>query len=156
MGHSVALLVVGGLLFAMEASSGEWIGMDPLASTILEGFVGVFMLGLGAYGLFKADRNRRESAVSNAMVETYRVSLESQSLKGDDDDQSADVEIVARMEGVLEVDSLHESSMRDVSMTSRLSAYDSRSSLQGLDSSSGSSQLNFFRGPISVRRSNRW
>lgn len=54
VGHSLGLLAVGGALIALEESSSEWIGMDPLLSGVLEGFVGVFMVALGAYGLHKA------------------------------------------------------------------------------------------------------
>mmetsp|Transcript_27888 Transcript_27888/g.59482 ORF Transcript_27888/g.59482 Transcript_27888/m.59482 type:complete len:286 (-) Transcript_27888:534-1391(-) len=64
LGHSFGLLVVGGILIAMEEGSNEeWIGMESDMSRILESFVGVFMLALGCYGLCKAYRHRREATV---------------------------------------------------------------------------------------------
>ena len=63
IGHSIGILVVGGVLIAMEESSGEWVSMDPILHMIAEMFVGIFMLGLGAYGLYKADKNNRESVI---------------------------------------------------------------------------------------------
>lgn len=68
IGHSFGLLLVGGILISMEETSGDWIGMDSTLSTILEGFVGVFMLALGAYGLFKADQNNRDDEMQNASL----------------------------------------------------------------------------------------
>ena len=65
LGHSCGLLLVGGILIALEQTSGDWIGMNSTLSTILESFVGVFMLTLGMYGLFKADRNNREITLSD-------------------------------------------------------------------------------------------
>jgi len=66
LGHSFGLLIVGGIIVAMEEESNEWIGMDSTASKWIEGFVGVFMLCLGCYGLHKACRNRRDAAAGVA------------------------------------------------------------------------------------------
>mmetsp|Transcript_6691 Transcript_6691/g.11739 ORF Transcript_6691/g.11739 Transcript_6691/m.11739 type:complete len:373 (+) Transcript_6691:89-1207(+) len=145
IGHSFGLLVVGGLLIAMEESSGDWIGMDPLLSTILEGFVGVFMLALGAYGLFKADKNNRESAVSAALAESFKgSSLESLKLQEEVEIPIRRDTIVAQMEGVLETDSMHES-MHELNDSFR---WGSRCSFNEMESTCGPSDLSFVTVPI--------
>lgn len=133
VGHSFGLLIVGGLLIVLEESSGEWIGMDPVLSTILECFVGVFMIALGSYGLFKANRNHRESAVSVAMLsnERYKGQFEIINLQEEDfigsrnsTNSNDDVEIVTKMESVLKDDSSRARSAvfpLDGSLTSRIS-----------------------------------
>ncbi|KAL9180705.1 hypothetical protein ACHAXT_011158 [Thalassiosira profunda] len=122
LGHSVGLVVVGGALIAMEETSGENIAMDDRWTTMLEGAVGAFMLALGAYGLFRAQKHRRENEVaqegfqrrdSSSMVSLTSANVEAQvvetgkslrqSLKEIDDS------IVNRMEDVLETDSRHSS-----------------------------------------------
>ena len=61
IGHSFGLLVVGGTLIAVQAGSNvEWIEMNPVVSRMLEGFVGLFMLSLGTYGLVIAIMNNSE------------------------------------------------------------------------------------------------
>ncbi|KAL3806419.1 hypothetical protein ACHAXA_002665 [Cyclostephanos tholiformis] len=61
LGHSVGLLFVGGILIAVEEGSDkEWIVINPVMSMILQGFVGLFMLALGTYGIVRANRNKRE------------------------------------------------------------------------------------------------
>lgn len=57
VGHSIGLLVVGGTLIAVHGSSADTIGYSSVWSIVLEGFVGVFMLALGFYGIRKAFRN---------------------------------------------------------------------------------------------------
>lgn len=64
LGHSLGLLVVGGILIAAEGGSNEWIGMDTEMKEIIDTFVGVFMLALGCYSLHKACRNKQEAAAS--------------------------------------------------------------------------------------------
>ena len=76
LGHSLGILVVGGVLIAVEESSSEWIGMDDMVSTTLEGFVGVFMLALGTYGLHKAFRNRATAEANSAFVSVAHNSKE--------------------------------------------------------------------------------
>lgn len=68
LGHSLGLLVVGGILIAMEEGSNDWIGMDTEMKEIIDTFVGVFMLALGCYGLHKACRNKQEAAASTAIM----------------------------------------------------------------------------------------
>ena len=63
IGHSIGLLFVGGLLIALEGSSGKWISMDPMLSLVLNFFVGIFMLALGAYGIFMAHKNKRDGII---------------------------------------------------------------------------------------------
>ena len=125
VGHSLGLLMVGGTLIAIEESSAKWIAMDPTVCDVLEGFVGVFMLGLGAYGIARAERNRAESAVNDiggpGDSSGEDLKLNEASGRGGDDD-GGDVEmppqsaarspgrsglrdsIVGRMEEVLEFD----------------------------------------------------
>ena len=60
IGHSVGLILVGGILIGIQegTTSGEWIGLNTWVSSMLETFVGVFMIGLGSYGAIKAMTNR--------------------------------------------------------------------------------------------------
>lgn len=86
IGHSVGLLTVGGILIAIEeGSSNEWIGMDNTLTTVLESFVGVFMLVLGTYGLIKALRNREDAASSFLVARRGSIPRD---LKLDHDDRS--------------------------------------------------------------------
>lgn len=112
LGHSFGLLIVGGLLIGFQESSDEWIGMNSTLTTIFESFVGVFMLALGAYGLFKADKNNRESAVLDLNHRDFvTVQGTLQSLKEGDGDREMvgynrnDDDIASQMENVLETDS---------------------------------------------------
>mmetsp|Transcript_34248 Transcript_34248/g.63023 ORF Transcript_34248/g.63023 Transcript_34248/m.63023 type:complete len:362 (+) Transcript_34248:66-1151(+) len=73
IGHSLGLLVVAGILIAVEESSSETIGMDDMWSMILEGFVGVFMLALGSYGLHKAFRNREDGVSLSSSIESLKL-----------------------------------------------------------------------------------
>ncbi|KAL7540153.1 hypothetical protein ACHAXR_009901 [Thalassiosira sp. AJA248-18] len=118
LGHSLGLLVVGGTLIAMEESSSEWIEMDDTLSAVLEGFVGVFMLGLGFYGLAKACRNRGVTPLSNSMTSLQpkegELELQNNTSLGDDKQGSmssrppeyrrASMEIIAQMSEVLNRD----------------------------------------------------
>ncbi|KAL7517208.1 hypothetical protein ACHAWX_002385 [Stephanocyclus meneghinianus] len=72
IGHSFGLLLVGGILICIQegTASGEWIGLNNWVTTMLETFVGVFMLILGSYGVVKALRNRRYLAVTTPSIET--------------------------------------------------------------------------------------
>lgn len=105
IGHSFGLIVVGGVLIAIEESSSEWIGMDEKLSQVLESFVGVFMIGLGFYSLRRACQHRRG----------FRPG-EKSSLKADDEAEIQVVEmpksgrdslLLNSMKGVLEQDSEH-------------------------------------------------
>eukprot|EP00581_Thalassiosira_minuscula_P013733 CAMPEP_0183729430 /NCGR_PEP_ID=MMETSP0737-20130205/30256_1 /TAXON_ID=385413 /ORGANISM="Thalassiosira miniscula, Strain CCMP1093" /LENGTH=372 /DNA_ID=CAMNT_0025961611 /DNA_START=54 /DNA_END=1172 /DNA_ORIENTATION=- len=65
IGHSLGLLAVAVILIALGERSGETIVIDDTWSIMLEGFVGVFMLALGLYGLRRAFRNRDDGSVSS-------------------------------------------------------------------------------------------
>ena len=60
IGHSIGLLIVGGILICIQegTSDGEWKGLDSWVASILETFVGVFMICLGVYGITKAFANK--------------------------------------------------------------------------------------------------
>ena len=47
----------------MEAPTGEWVTIDPIFHMLAGIVVGIYMLGLGAYGIYKADKNNRESII---------------------------------------------------------------------------------------------
>ena len=95
IGHSCGLLLLCGILITIEQEeSGEWIGMDPMLRMVMEGFVGVFMLALGAYGLFRADRNCRQSVLGGDMNHRrHRGGSVGQASRGMKEDQ---VEIMER------------------------------------------------------------
>ena len=52
LGHTFGLIVVGAILFALD------IPFNSEVSNLFEAFVGVFMVGLGCYGMHKAFSNR--------------------------------------------------------------------------------------------------
>ena len=133
LGHSVGLLFVGGILIAVETGSGqEWIGgINPLVSLILEGFVGLFMLALGTYGIIRANKNKRERAwqtneLSMSLHSRGGEKSLSSSIHDKSDDgmgdfagmlegRGLDDSIVTRMEDILETDSRHGSICDDLS-----------------------------------------
>ena len=118
VGHSIGLLVVASILIAMEESSGDWIAMDPMLKMIAEIFVGIFMLGLGAYGLYKADRNNRDNVIprpsqgyrSDGTRSVMSFGLDVSDYHEEDDDSDNEIElteeadVVAAMEDVLDDD----------------------------------------------------
>ena len=63
IGHTIGLLVAGIVLILVEESGGDWIAVDPTFHMVAEIIVGIYMLGLGAYGIYKADKNNRESVI---------------------------------------------------------------------------------------------
>ena len=70
LGHSVGLLLVGGVLIAwQEIDDDEWIAMDDTLMLILNGFVGIFMLGLGCYGLLKAVHHRNDESAATLLLD---------------------------------------------------------------------------------------
>lgn len=123
IGHSVGLIIVGGALIAAEQGSGansEWIEMNSWLSVILESFVGVFMLALGAYGLYKADKNNRDSVLADLNHHGGSGSSQIRGLTKDVEMSSrlgANRCMAAEMEDVLDRDSQHE--MIDQSYASR-------------------------------------
>eukprot|EP00571_Detonula_confervacea_P015853 CAMPEP_0172300754 /NCGR_PEP_ID=MMETSP1058-20130122/2776_1 /TAXON_ID=83371 /ORGANISM="Detonula confervacea, Strain CCMP 353" /LENGTH=364 /DNA_ID=CAMNT_0013010639 /DNA_START=68 /DNA_END=1159 /DNA_ORIENTATION=- len=149
IGHSVGLLLVGGLLIAMQESSGEWIGMDPVLTAIFESFVGLFMLALGAYGLFKADKNNRECVVSD--LNHHSSALQSLKLQEEDMEMvdycpggSVSDDIAAQMEDVLETDSRCDS---NADLSACLSSDDYMQDY--LESTGGPADLSFISVPMS-------
>mmetsp|Transcript_19234 Transcript_19234/g.35377 ORF Transcript_19234/g.35377 Transcript_19234/m.35377 type:complete len:384 (+) Transcript_19234:66-1217(+) len=112
LGHSLGILIVGSVLIAVEESSSEWIGMDDMVSTTLEGLVGVFMLALGTYGLHKAFRNRATAATGAVVSMAPSSSKESLRKRNDSgtakdmppNHRRASMEIVDQMSDVLNRD----------------------------------------------------
>jgi hypothetical protein len=169
LGHSVGLLVVAGLLIAVEEGSGEWIAMDPMLTMIFEGFVGVFMLALGAYGLFKADKNNKEYIVLQSQMPRNAASMLSLPMMADlrsihDDNKSVgsggsgiyeydldeDEDIAAVMEDVLETDSRY-SNHDDLSQCLSSGSY-----LQGyMESIGGPSDISFVTVPTTMQNTQR-
>ncbi|KAL7537323.1 hypothetical protein ACHAWF_005736 [Thalassiosira exigua] len=139
LGHSLGLLAAGGILIALEDASGEWIGMDPTIRSILEGFVGAFMLALGVYGALRADRNRRESVLVLVVSENESQvkSLKMQCYEDDDEEGAGAMEdgtghgteggasdLVSRMSEVLDLDD--DRSQDGLSQTGTLDDYSFR------------------------------
>lgn len=137
LGHSFGLLLVGGILIFLEESSGDWIGMDTTLSKILESFVGVFMLCLGIYGLFKADRNHKEGVIDD-LSNHHPNTTQMQSLKELSDAEKNEMvecmvvggepidihgSLVRKMEGVLRMDDISERSGRSANNNYRGSSY---------------------------------
>jgi len=137
LGHSFGLLLVGGILIFLEESSGDWIGMDTTLSRILESFVGVFMLCLGIYGLFKADRNHKEGVIDD-LSNHHPNTTQMQSLKELSDAEKNEMvecmvvggepidihgSLVRKMEGVLRMDDISERSGRSANNNYRGSSY---------------------------------
>jgi hypothetical protein len=132
LGHSVGLLFVGGILIALEnGSDQEWIGTNVAVSVVLEGFVGLFMLALGTYGIIRANKNNRErvwptndlslSLHSRRGEKNLSSSIRDKSDDGMEDfagklgGHGLDDSIVARMEDILETKSRHGSISDDLS-----------------------------------------
>ncbi|KAL7527706.1 hypothetical protein ACHAXR_002087 [Thalassiosira sp. AJA248-18] len=113
IGHSLALLVVGGTLIVVDEGP-DWIFMDATWTTILEGFGGLFMLALGSYGLRESFRNR-ERGGSPFGDENESVYLKDEyppvdvvemptPQQRENDSGSDHSSIIGRMEGILEED----------------------------------------------------
>ncbi|KAL3774836.1 hypothetical protein HJC23_005415 [Cyclotella cryptica] len=84
IGNSIGLLLVGGILIGLQNdTSVEWVWMDYWVRTMLQAFVGVFLLILGTYGLVNALKNREFSMGSTDLefkksdAESCSVGLES-------------------------------------------------------------------------------
>ncbi|KAL7518233.1 hypothetical protein ACHAWX_003079 [Stephanocyclus meneghinianus] len=84
LGNSIGLLLVGGILIGLQNdTSVEWVWMDYWVRTMLQAFVGVFLLILGTYGLVNALKNREFSMGTSDLefkksdVESCSVGLES-------------------------------------------------------------------------------
>jgi hypothetical protein len=83
IGNSIGILLVGGILISLQPNdpSGDWVWMDYWLRTMLQAFVGVFLLILGTYGLIKALRNR-EFSMGNKDLEFKKSSVDSCSSVG--------------------------------------------------------------------------
>ena len=67
LGSAVSLFVVGTILIIAnndDNSENEWIIMNDTTSMVLDGFVGIYMLWLGCYGLLKAIKHRSTRGAS--------------------------------------------------------------------------------------------
>jgi hypothetical protein len=67
IGNSLGILLVGTILISLQSGDpdDEWVWMDDWLHTMLQAFVGVFLLILGIYGIVKALRNREYSMGAN-------------------------------------------------------------------------------------------
>lgn len=63
IGNSIGILLVGGILISIQSGDPdhEWVWMDYWVRTMLQAFVGAFLLILGIYGMVKAFKNREFS-----------------------------------------------------------------------------------------------
>jgi len=111
--------------------------MDSQLSKILESFVGAFMLCLGIYGLFKADRNHKEGVIDD-LSDHHPNTRQMQSLKELSDAEKNEMvecmvvggepidihgSLVRKMEGVLRMDDISERSGRSANNNYRGSSY---------------------------------
>ncbi|GKY97360.1 hypothetical protein MPSEU_000694400 [Mayamaea pseudoterrestris] len=70
LGHSLGLIVVGGIFIAItQDSNSKQIEIPHAVSTFFESLVGVFMLLLGAYGFWRARTIRRKVINSGGELE---------------------------------------------------------------------------------------
>lgn len=118
LGHAVGLIIVGEVLISLEQSSE--ISVNAAVSTMLEGFVGVFMITLGFYGMHKAFKHRSNDAVSQFQQYPSTDDLEMmvEKMHEDHDDISnRRCPIVNEMTRVLDEDSLHASRVHEMDST---------------------------------------
>jgi putative Mn2+ efflux pump MntP len=72
VGHSTGLLVVGGILIGIS-SGNDSIEFPHALTVVLESLVGVFMVALGMYGMYKAMRKHRQRIeASDDVAETEK------------------------------------------------------------------------------------
>jgi hypothetical protein len=108
LGHAVGLILVGGILIAIDVP----VNNGKVSST-LEAFVGIFMLALGTYSMHKACRHRSTVAPSD-----WDIPLPNENLKRikehDSDEESGNHRdtIICEMTQVLNEDSDLKSSLR--------------------------------------------
>lgn len=69
VGHSTGLLVVGSILIAISSSSSDSVDFPHTLGVVLESLVGVFMVLLGAYGIWKAVRKHRRKVAAAVLAE---------------------------------------------------------------------------------------
>jgi len=110
LGHAVGLIVVGAVLISIDMTFNEKV------STILEAFVGVFMMALGIYGMHKAFKQRSTAMPFSLSMSQFQhpsnENLHKIAERHDEDyDDSANARssILCEMTRVLDEDSLHSS-----------------------------------------------
>lgn len=126
LGHAIGLIVVGAILISIEQSANN-VGVAPAVATMLQAFVGVFMVALGIYGIHRARKHRstEELPLSLSMSKFQRRDSLTNSLKmieehhdedhhDDSDSTNPRCSIIGEMTRVLDEDSLHESSRAKV------------------------------------------
>lgn len=67
VGHSIGLLVIGGIFIAITSQTDEngTIEIPESVTSVFEYLVGVFMIGLGIFGIYRAWLKRKLSAATN-------------------------------------------------------------------------------------------
>lgn len=124
LGHAIGLIVVGAILISVEQSANN-VGVAPAVATMLQAFVGVFMVALGIYGIHRARKHRstQELPLSLSMSKFQRRDSLTNSLKmieehhdedHHDDSTNPRCSIIGEMTRVLDEDSLHGSSRAKV------------------------------------------
>jgi len=119
LGHAIGLIVVGAILISIEQSANN-VGVAPAVATMLQAFVGVFMVALGIYGIHRARKHRstQELPLSLSMSKFQRRDSLTNSLKmieehhdedHHDDSTNPRCSIIGEMTRVLDEDSLHSS-----------------------------------------------
>lgn len=120
LGHAVGLILVGGILIAIDVP----VNNGKVSST-LEAFVGIFMLALGTYSMHKAFRHRSTVAPSDWVIPLPNENLKRIKEHDSDEDSGNHRDtIICEMTQVLNEDS----DLQDVPLKSSLR---SRSSAEG-------------------------
>jgi hypothetical protein len=104
VGHSIGLLVVGGTLIAIQASSSSsssrssnndkdddtdyGVDQSVIMRAVLETIVGLFMLSLGTYGIFSAIRNNKTARMLSSAPFSSNNDLIQSVVSGSDDDDN--------------------------------------------------------------------
>jgi hypothetical protein len=110
LGHAIGLIVVGAVLISIEMTVNEAL------STVMESFVGVFMVALGIYGMHKAFKHRSSVMPFSLSMSQFRYpsneNLHKIAERHDEDyedNANARSSILCEMTRVLDEDSLHSS-----------------------------------------------
>jgi len=69
LGHSTGVLVVGAIMIAFDESQEEEIDLPKIVSIVLESIVGIAMILMGVYGIFKA--NKKKDLLQNETDDNY-------------------------------------------------------------------------------------
>eukprot|EP00546_Thalassionema_frauenfeldii_P021919 CAMPEP_0178895596 /NCGR_PEP_ID=MMETSP0786-20121207/680_1 /TAXON_ID=186022 /ORGANISM="Thalassionema frauenfeldii, Strain CCMP 1798" /LENGTH=252 /DNA_ID=CAMNT_0020565855 /DNA_START=40 /DNA_END=795 /DNA_ORIENTATION=+ len=78
IGHSIGLLLVGGIAIAVLPPSSD-IEIPEAVTMVFESIVGVFMIFLGFYGIFLVFHNKKDYDDDGCTTEDERLSLQQQS-----------------------------------------------------------------------------